>query len=178
MSRLYRMLLLVVGLSGCGPGDGPQPGADKARSAVPVPPVASTPAPPPAAAPDTTPHLESSSIQFFTMFAGKTPLEVELWRTKPTAKRLFNLLGAEKYQSFLVNMQDTGVIQEEKGLYYVLGNKKYGGPGERAVFVADPARDFLYVWMMVGGRPEVHFETGWVAPLPKAVRAAIGPAAP
>lgn len=117
------------------------------------------------------------SLTWMINLVGQTPFDVQLWRTVPTARRLYNLLGPQKYERFLINMQESTVILGESGIYYVLGNKKYGGGRDLAAFVADVDRDYLYVWLLLDGTPEEHAEEGWAAPLPQAVRDYINKAA-
>ncbi len=183
MSRALGFAILMIGALGCQSGDRPQP--PPAQQAAPAPQAApaaadTTPVAPAPAPADTAPHLETSSLAFFTTLKGQSPADVDLWRTIPTAKRLSLLLGPQLYELFLIEMQESTPIDAEKGVYYVQGHKKYGGPTDVALFAVDPARDALYVWMMSAGKPEERREANWRAPLPKAIRTAIAkvPAAP
>ncbi len=188
MSRALAIALLVICSLGCRSGDRPQPPPGQPQAAAPkagpaeeqaaapkTTPAATdtTPAPAAPAPADTAPHLETSSLAFFTSLKGQLPADVDLWRTIPTAKRLHRLLGPQLYELFLIQMQESTPIQADKGIYYVEGHKKYGGPTDVAMFAVDPARDALYVWMMAGARPEELREPNWRAPVPKAIRAAI-----
>jgi hypothetical protein len=179
MWRKSLIAICVAGTLGCNSGEQAQPGAGKPPAAQPAPPAAvAVPGQPLKTAPVDSLHpLGPSSLLFLTRMVGRTPLEVDLWRTKPTMLRLHDMLGDEGFQAFIICTQESGPIQLDNGFYFVVGNKKYGAATDAAVFVADVERDMIYVWMKVMGTPEEHAERGWVGPLPKSVQAAIAKAA-
>src|SRR4029453_14123195 len=111
-------------------------------------------------APRPTPTVApASELASLSQKLGKYPNQDKFLEEAPLAARLKALLGA-KYASLLTNMGTANQLSEEKGVFYVLGNKPHDSGTDGAAVVADPKQDALYVWLLVKGKAEEFKEKG------------------
>lgn len=94
---------------------------------------------------------------FLQRHEGQYPRDSKLWEDPVLLPRLQQLLG-DDLAVFLTNMQVQGPLQQEDGVYFVTGNEAHEGGHNMAVFVADPAREQIQVWLAVGGEPRTYVE--------------------
>jgi hypothetical protein len=114
-------------------------------------------------------------LSYVSTFVGSTPVETSLWQSNPLASYLYQTLGP-RHETLLINMQETGPIQEENGVVYVLGKKKYSE--DRAAVAIDTATDGIYVWLLVAGKPEEYQWGDEPITLPAAIRKLVDAAGP
>lgn len=104
--------------------------------------------------------------------AGEYPRDVDLWNRDFLAPRLRPLLGAD-FDAFVERMQTQGPIQEDGGVYYVIGNRDNDGGSDAAMLLADPERDVVMAWMLVDGEVRTLREVPIELGLPRDVEATL-----
>jgi hypothetical protein len=153
-------IAFLLPLAACG-------GRDEAPPPPPGEPAAEAPAPEPTEA---APARTVSGLAALREHVGRYPHEIDLWQREPLAGRLRALLGEERFAVLLGNLEVTGPLGEEDGVLYVTGNKAHQGGIDSAAVVIDPRQDVIWVWLLVGGRPEAVAERDVELVVPEDVR--------
>lgn len=90
-------------------------------------------------------------LGFLESVIGEYPGKMALWDHRLLHPRLHALLG-KRFAFFRANMWNTTTISRQGSLVYVAGTRLPLAGRDGAIFVADLARDTVWVWLMISGQ--------------------------
>lgn len=134
--------------------------AEKAPQAA--PPAAASPAPAPVAA-------ATADWSSLNGLVGKYPPDSKLFEDSPIVPGLKALLG-DKFDTFKINTQTSGPLQNENGVLFVTGNKPHNGGSDQAYLLIDPATQAMEVGLWEAGKLGVFTTPGAKLAKPKDVQ--------
>lgn len=103
-----------------------------------------------AAAVDAPPDAQRG-LGFLGSLVGEYPAKTGLWDHRLLNQRLHALLG-KRLAFFRANMWNTTTVSRQGTLVYVTGTRLPLAGRDGAIFVADIARDTVWVWLMISGQ--------------------------
>ena len=90
-------------------------------------------------------------LGFLGSLVGEYPAKTGLWDHRLLYRRLHALLG-KRFAFFRANMWNTTAVSRQGSLVYVTGTRLPLAGRDSAIFVADIARDTVWVWLMISGQ--------------------------
>ena len=151
-------LAAFAALTACG-----DKAADSPSAAEPSAPAASAPAAPAVIGPDTSPSEPSAEsplaaggpLTNLRPELGRYPHEGGVYlRQGPLAERLRALLGQERYEVLLQNLQVSGPLSEEGDVWFITGNRQHQGGVEQAAVAFAPDLGVMRVWLLHDGKAQ------------------------
>jgi hypothetical protein len=97
------------------------------------------------------PQDAQRGLGFLGRLVGEYPAKTGLWDHRLLHRRLHALLG-KRFAFFRANMWNTTAVSRQGSLVYVTGTRLPLAGRDSAIFVADIARDTVWVWLMISGQ--------------------------
>jgi len=125
---------------------------------------------------DGTTQATASPLAELRSYVGTYPSDsnVSFLEQGVLAERLKQLLGKD-YPTLLANMRTVGPLTEDRGRWFITGNRPHEGGAEAAAIVVDAAQNAVRVWMLHEGATREFLDPqGASVPWPQDVQTLMG----